>query len=115
MQIYATTNDYSLFRGQEAAGIVTCNGPQESDVNVHRGVGLVSNIFNEPIIQSLKGNVGIGHNRYSTTGGSENVQLAQPFIVHTSFGMIAVAHNGELVNSQTLRQKILAKGLSNIS
>lgn len=71
----------------------------------------MSSIFNEPIIASLKGNVGIGHTRYSTTGGSENVQLAQPFIVHTSYGMIAVAHNGELVNSKTLRQKILEKGV----
>lgn len=72
---------------------------------------MVSSIFNEPLIAFLKGNVGIGHTRYSTTGGSENVQLAQPFIVHTSYGAIAVAHNGELVNSQTLRQKILDKGV----
>lgn len=58
----------------------------------------------------LKGNLGIGHTRYSTTGGSDNVALAQPFIVHTSFGVIAVAHNGELVNSRTLRRKILQNG-----
>lgn len=90
---------------------MTCAGPAESDINVHRGTGLVSNAFNEPIMAALKGNVGIGHTRYSTTGGSENVQMAQPFIVHTSYGVIAVAHNGELVNSKTLRQKILDKGV----
>ena len=90
---------------------MTCAGPADSDINVHRGTGLVSNTFNEPIMASLKGNVGIGHTRYSTTGGSENVQMAQPFIVHTSYGVIAVAHNGELVNSKTLRQKILDKGV----
>lgn len=73
----------------------------------------MSNIFNEPIISSLKGNVGLGHTRYSTTGGTESIQLAQPFIVHTSYGCIAVAHNGELVNSQSLRQKILDKGEDN--
>lgn len=97
-------------RGQEAAGIVTCTGPTDREFNAHRGIGLVSNIFNEPIISSLKGNVGLGHTRYSTTGGTESIQLAQPFIVHTSYGCIAVAHNGELVNSQTLRQQILDKG-----
>jgi glutamine phosphoribosylpyrophosphate amidotransferase len=56
--------------------------------SVHRGMGLVSQIFNEPIMMTLKGNLGIGHTRYSTMGGADNVQLAQPFIVHTSYGTI---------------------------
>lgn len=77
---------------------------------VHRGMGLVSQIFNEPSMLVLKGNLGIGHTRYSTMGGCDSVSLAQPFIVHTSYGSIAVAHNGELVNSGSLRHKILENG-----
>lgn len=74
-------------------------------------MGLVSQIFNEPIMLSLKGNVGIGHTRYSTMGGSDGPQLIQPFVVHTSCGTIATAHNGELVNSHALRQKIMKNGM----
>lgn len=96
-------------RGQEAAGIVTCKYASEP-FSVHRGMGLVSQIFNEPIMLSLKGNLGIGHTRYSTMGGADSVSLAQPFVVHTSYGTIAVAHNGELVNSTPLRQTILENG-----
>lgn len=60
---------------------------------------------------TLKGNLGIGHTRYSTMGGADNVQLVQPFLVHTSYGTIAVAHNGELVNSNRLRERILSNGV----
>ena len=74
-------------------------------------MGLVSQVFNEPIMMTLKGNLGIGHTRYSTMGGADNVQLAQPFMVHTSYGPIAMAHNGELVNSQALRERILRNGV----
>ncbi|XP_054160713.1 amidophosphoribosyltransferase-like [Oppia nitens] len=97
-------------RGQESAGIVTCKWTHEP-FSVHRGMGLVSQVFNEPIMMTLKGNLGIGHNRYSTAGGADNIQLAQPFVVHTSYGAIAMAHNGELVNSQTLRERILRNGV----
>lgn len=62
-------------------------------------------------MMSLKGNLGIGHTRYSTMGGATDIQLIQPFQVHTSYGTIAVAHNGELVNSQRLRERILANGV----
>lgn len=89
---------------------MTSTGDNSDHLFFHRGVGLVSQIFNEPIMASLKGNLGIGHTRYSTTGGSESVAMAQPFIVHTSYGVITVAHNGELLNSGTLRQKILDNG-----
>ena len=99
------------YRGQEAAGITTCKYASEPFA-VHRGMGLVSQIFSEPIMLALKGNLGIGHTRYSTMGGATDVYLAQPFVVHTSYGSIAVAHNGELVNSKTLRQKILENGES---
>jgi len=73
-------------------------------------MGLVSQVFNEPIMMSLKGNIGIGHTRYSTMGGSEG-DMSQPFVVHTSYGTLAVAHNGELVNSSRLRQRILDNGV----
>lgn len=84
---------------------------QLEPLSVHRGLGLVSQVFNEPIMMTLKGNLGIGHTRYSTMGGGDNVGLAQPFIVHTAYGTIAVAHNGELVNSNRLRERILANGV----
>lgn len=100
----------SVYRGQEAAGIVTCKS-SDHPFAAYRGMGLVSQIFSEPIMLTLKGNLGIGHTRYSTMGGCDSVSLAQPFIVHTSYGSIAVAHNGELVNSGPLRQKILENGL----
>lgn len=74
-------------------------------------MGLVSQVFDEPSMMSLKGNLGIGHTRYSTMGGVDNMELVQPFVVHTSYGTIAVAHNGELVNSNRLRERILANGV----
>lgn len=97
-------------RGQESAGIVTCKYKTEP-FNVSRSEGLVSSAFNEFSMMSLKGNLGIGHTRYSTTGGSGSIQLAQPFVVHTSYGTIAVAHNGELVNSSRLRETLLSSGV----
>lgn len=97
-------------RGQESAGIVTCKYKTES-FNVSRSEGLVSSAFNEMSMMSLKGNLGIGHTRYSTSGGSGSIQLAQPFVVHTSYGTIAVAHNGELVNSSKLRETLLERGV----
>ena len=99
-----------VFRGQESAGIVTCKWNHEP-LSQHRGMGLVSQVFNEAIMMQLKGNLGIGHSRYSTMGGSDNPALSQPFIVHTSYGTLSVAHNGELVNSSRLRQRILSIGV----
>lgn len=61
-------------------------------------------------LSKRKGNLGIGHNRYSTSGEKDDLQLAQPFVVHTSFGTLSVAHNGELVNSKKLRKKVLESG-----
>jgi len=97
-------------RGQESAGIVTCKYKSEA-FNVSRSEGLVSQAFNEMSMMSLKGNLGIGHTRYSTSGGSGCLQLAQPFVVHTAYGTIAVAHNGELVNSSKLRETLLSHGV----
>lgn len=97
-------------RGQESAGIVTCKYKTEP-FSVSRSEGLVSSAFNEMTMMTLKGNLGIGHTRYSTSGGSGCLQLAQPFVVHTKYGTIAVAHNGELVNSSKLRETLLSRGV----
>lgn len=95
------------FRGQESAGIVTGDGDL---IYQHKGMGLVSNVFKEEDIKSMKGFMGIGHNRYSTMGSSKLVNC-QPFVVDTAQNWIAVAHNGELVNADSLRQKVLASNV----
>ncbi|MFC1477429.1 amidophosphoribosyltransferase [candidate division KSB1 bacterium] len=94
-------------RGQESAGVVSSDN---GNINIHRGLGLVSDIFSDPaIFQQLSGRIAIGHNRYSTTGGNilENVQ---PLVMNLGIGPIAVSHNGNLVNSGTLRKNLLDKG-----
>ena len=90
-------------RGQESAGIATFEG---DTVHLHKEMGLVSQVFNETILSELTGNLAIGHTRYSTTGSSRAVN-AQPAVVQTRLGKIALAHNGNLVNTQTLRAELL--------
>jgi amidophosphoribosyltransferase len=87
-------------RGQESAGIAVSNGRQ---ILVNKDMGLVSQVFDETNLNALAGHVAIGHCRYSTTGGSfwEN---AQPTISGTGDGSVALAHNGNLVNSAELRE-----------
>ncbi|CAH1778054.1 unnamed protein product [Owenia fusiformis] len=98
-------------RGQESAGIVTSQGDSKYQFRTHKGMGYVGQIFqDEHIIRKLKGNLGIGHNRYSTAGNSE-LTNCQPFVVETLHGLIAVAHNGELVNANSLKQKVLKHGV----
>lgn len=93
-------------RGQEAAGIAVSDGGQ---ARIHKSDGLVSHVFTPANLAPLRGNNGIGHTRYSTTGGS-GARNAQPFLVETVHGPLAVAHNGNLVNAHELRQELLAKG-----
>ncbi len=93
-------------RGQESAGIAISN---RKGVNCFRGMGLVSDVFNERAIRSLKGDIAIGHVRYSTTGSSV-IENAQPFLVKYVGGHVAVAHNGNLVNSKELRDSLEADG-----
>ncbi|MCP4650645.1 MAG: amidophosphoribosyltransferase [PVC group bacterium] len=93
-------------RGEESAGIVTCDGKK---VRSRRAMGLVGDVFDEPAIKSLRGNVAIGHVRYSTTGSS-NMKNIQPFLVSHKKGNIAVAHNGNLTNTYELREKLEEKG-----
>jgi amidophosphoribosyltransferase len=93
-------------RGQESAGIVTANGEK---VRIHKDMGLVPDVFSEEALQRLTGNISIGHVRYSTTGAS-NITNAQPLMVTHKGKTLAVAHNGNLVNSIELRSALEEKG-----
>lgn len=94
-------------RGQEAAGVVSCDKTQ---FHSHKSLGHVADNFNsQPVIQSLPGNCAIGHVRYSTAGGS-GIRNIQPLFADLSTGGFAVAHNGNLTNALTLRQTLVSKG-----
>ncbi|MDD1744829.1 MAG: amidophosphoribosyltransferase [Candidatus Methanoperedens sp.] len=101
---------YALYalqhRGQESAGITVHDGTK---VMTLKGMGLVPDVFNRGDIQKLKGSVGIGHVRYSTTGGSK-IENCQPLLVSFKSGTIAIAHNGNLVNSKELRTELEKEG-----
>ncbi len=89
-------------RGQESAGIATFT---ENQVYCHKDMGLVSQVFSEEILEQLPGYMGIGHTRYSTTGSSLKAN-AQPAILDTRLGKLALAHNGNLVNAVELREEL---------
>ena len=93
-------------RGQESAGIVTCDG---KCFHTHKGMGLVSQIFRGNVLQGLVGNMAVGHTRYSTTGSS-HLSNAQPLTVDCARGQIAIAHNGNLTNAAHLREELEARG-----
>jgi len=93
-------------RGQESTGIVTSDG---SRISQHKAMGLVPEVFTEDILKGLKGHLSVGHVRYSTTGASHLLN-AQPFTVSHKGGTLAVAHNGNLVNTKTLRDELEEKG-----
>ena len=93
-------------RGQESAGIVTCDGKQFRD---HKGMGLVPQVFNGEILHGLVGNMAVGHTRYSTTGSS-HLRNAQPLTGDCARGQIAIAHNGNLTNAAQLRDELEARG-----
>lgn len=93
-------------RGQEAAGIAVADG---ATARLHKDVGLVSQVFTPATLEPLRGPHAIGHTRYSTTGAS-GARNAQPFLVETMHGPLAVAHNGNLVNAGALRQGLLHRG-----
>jgi amidophosphoribosyltransferase len=94
-------------RGQEAAGIAVADG---QTMALHKGVGLVSQVFTPSIMAELKGDYAIGHTRYSTTGSS-SARNAQPFMIETIHGPLALAHNGNLVNSAELREELMRQGV----
>lgn len=93
-------------RGQEAAGIAVADG---SMARLHKDVGLVGQVFTPETLAPLVGSHAIGHTRYSTTG-APGPRNAQPFLVETMFGPLAVAHNGNLVNAANLRDELLTRG-----
>ncbi len=94
-------------RGQESAGIASSDGRR---LYLHKGMGLVAQVFTEANLKPLKGAFAIGHNRYSTTGESRP-ENAQPLYVETLLGPLAVGHNGNLTNAHELRRTLLARGV----
>ena len=93
-------------RGQESAGIAANDGKQ---FRVHKGMGLVPQVFNGEILRGLVGKMAIGHARYSTTGSS-HLRNSQPLAVDCARGQIAIAHNGNLTNASQLRDELESKG-----
>ena len=94
-------------RGQESAGIATFNS--EKGLNYYCGMGLITDVFKDYEIHNLEGNIAIGHVRYSTTGQSR-LENSQPFVTDFDDGFIAMAHNGDIVNSGELRNELIAEG-----
>jgi len=94
-------------RGQESAGIVSTDGKQ---VYKHVGEGLVNDVFGDAsVFENLKGNMAIGHNRYSTTGSGSSLN-SQPLFANTKFGPLAISHNGNFTNSGVLREELVEEG-----
>ena len=114
--IYAPSEDvarlsyYALYalqhRGQESAGIAISDG---QTIVVYKDLGLVSQVFDETVLSSLRGHVAIGHTRYSTTG-STSWENAQPTYKSSPAGQLALAHNGNLVNSVDLKRSLREAG-----
>ncbi|MBC5659763.1 amidophosphoribosyltransferase [Anaerosacchariphilus sp. NSJ-68] len=106
----ASTIYYGLFalqhRGQESCGIAVSdtNGPKGS-VKSHKGMGLVNEVFTPELLEGLKGDIGVGHTRYSTAGSSTR-ENAQPLVLNYVKGTLGLAHNGNLVNAPELRREL---------
>jgi amidophosphoribosyltransferase len=94
-------------RGQESAGIVAIDA--DGSARSHRGMGLVSETFNESTLNNLTGDVAVGHTRYSTTG-STVLANAQPCYANTRCGPLALAHNGNLVNADEIKRELVREG-----
>lgn len=94
-------------RGQESAGICTT---ENGVAHIHKGMGLVSQVFNEENLSVLRGDLAIGHTRYSTTGGTHLVN-SQPYLIETALGPLSIAHNGNLTNTLALRRDLLQRGV----
>ncbi len=97
-------------RGQESAGIVVCDtcGPI-GNICAHKDMGLVNEVFHKEDLERLKGNIGIGHVRYSTAGGSTK-ENAQPVFINYAKGTIALAHNGNITNIDSIRSELISEG-----
>lgn len=97
-------------RGQESCGMAVCDttGPK-GNMNAYKGMGLVNEVFTEETLKTLQGNLGIGHVRYSTTGAA-TISNAQPLVLNYIKGTLALAHNGNLVNTCELREELAQTG-----
>lgn len=93
-------------RGQESAGIVASDG---SVFHGYKSLGLVVDCFDEGVLSGIRGNLAIGHNRYSTMGSSSSVNI-QPLVVDLKGSPLAIAHNGNLVNASELRARMESDG-----
>ncbi|MBI2868246.1 MAG: amidophosphoribosyltransferase [Chloroflexi bacterium] len=93
-------------RGQESAGIAAADGKK---INLHSRMGLVSQVFSEESLSRLTGHIAVGHNRYSTTGSSR-IANAQPILVGSGNGSLAIAHNGNIVNAGYLHRSLSEEG-----
>jgi amidophosphoribosyltransferase len=93
-------------RGQEGSGICSSDGRR---LYIEKSLGLVAEVFNEKVLNKLPGHIAIGHNRYSTTGSS-TIENVQPLMATYSLGSIAIAHNGNLIDIDTLRDKLEKEG-----
>ncbi|MBR0566209.1 amidophosphoribosyltransferase [Azoarcus sp. L1K30] len=98
-------------RGQDAAGIATAEGGR---FHMHKGSGLVRDVFRTRNMRNLEGNWGIGHVRYPTAGSAYNAAEAQPFYVNSPFGLL-LAHNGNLTNSDELKREMFLADLRHIN
>src|ERR1044071_4769267 len=98
-------------RGQDAAGIVTCEG---NSFHMHKGSGQVRDVFRTRNMRSLPGNMGIAHCRYPTAGSASNSAEAQPFYVNSPFGIV-LGHNGNLTNSDELKEEMFRQDLRHIN
>ena len=100
---------YGLFalqhRGQESCGIAVTDTNGQRKVLSKKGLGHVNDVFDEETLQELKGNLGVGHVRYSTAGGTR-VENAQPLVINYVKGTLAIAHNGNIVNAVELRREL---------
>ena len=100
---------YGLFalqhRGQESCGIAVTDTNGKRKVLSKKGLGHVNDVFDEEALSELRGNLGVGHVRYSTAGGTR-VENAQPLVINYVKGTLAIAHNGNLVNAVELRREL---------
>lgn len=96
-------------RGQEGAGVVALDRNNNRAFSIHRGLGLVSDVFLDFDFTKLSGDCAIGHVRYTTAGG-HRLSNVQPFFGETAIGNVAVAHNGNLINIESLKRDLITKG-----
>ncbi len=100
----ASMTYYGLYalqhRGQESAGIAVADGEK---IDIHKGLGLITEAFKQDDLEKLKGHIAIGHVRYSTAGG-KGIENAQPILASSKMGPIAMAHNGTLVNADVIKE-----------